>query len=311
MDIESYDDLETKAGLPPDAVVTHGEMMQIYETFRQANDERLAALERHSADVLHDEKVERLSARIDELTLKQARPAFARDDKSVPTQGAGEHKSAFDAYLRNGESAGLRQLEMKAMSIGSNPDGGYTVPVEIEQAIGARLTAISPIRQIAGVRTISANVYKKPFMTSGPAVGWVGETDARTQTTSPVLDQLSFPAMELYAMPAATATLLEDNAVNLDQWLAAEVDQAFAVQEGTAFVSGDGSNKPKGFLSYTTIANASWVWGDIGYIATGAAGAFPSSDPSDVLVDLIYALKAGYRQNAVFVMNRKTQASIR
>jgi HK97 family phage major capsid protein len=126
-----------------------------------------------------------------------------------------------------------------------------------------------------------------------------------------VLDQLSFPAMELYAMPAATATLLEDSAVNLDQWLASEVDHAFAVQEGTAFVTGDGSNKAKGFLSYTTIANASWVWGNIGYIATGAAGAFASTNPSDVLVDLIYALKAGYRQNAVFVMNRKTQAAIR
>jgi HK97 family phage major capsid protein len=148
-------------------------------------------------------------------------------------------------------------------------------------------------------------------MTSGPAVGWVGETAARPQIDTPVLDQLSFPAMELYAMPAATATLLENSAVNLDQWLASEVDQAFAVQEGTAFVTGDGSNKPKGFLSYTTIANASWVWGDIGYIATGAAGAFPASNPSDVLVDLIYALKAGYRQNAVFVMNRKTQAAIR
>jgi HK97 family phage major capsid protein len=159
--------------------------------------------------------------------------------------------------------------------------------------------------------TISANVYKKPFMTSGPAVGWVGETASRPQTDTPVLDQLSFPAMELYAMPAATATLLEDSAVNLDQWLASEVDQAFAVQEGTAFVTGDGSNKPKGFLSYTTIANTSWVWGDIGYVATGAAGAFPASNPSDVLVDLIYALKAGYRQNAVFVMNRKTQAAIR
>jgi HK97 family phage major capsid protein len=85
----------------------------------------------------------------------------------------------------------------------------------------------------------------------------------------------------------------------------------FAVQEGAAFVSGDGNNKPKGFLSYTNIANASWVWGDIGYIATGAAGAFPASNPSDVLVDLIYALKAGYRQNGTFVMNRKTQAAIR
>ncbi len=99
--------------------------------------------------------------------------------------------------------------------------------------------------------------------------------------------------------------------VNIDEWIAAEVEQAFAEQEGAAFVAGDGTNKPKGFLAYTTIANASWEWAKLGYIATGAAGAFPASNPSDVLVDLIYALKAGYRQNGVFVMNRKTQATVR
>ncbi len=136
--------------------------------------------------------------------------------------------------MRSGETAGLRALEVKALSIGSNPDGGYLVPPEVETQIGARLTAISPIRGIAGVRTISANVYKKPFMTAGPAVGWVGETDARTQTATPALDELSFPAMELYVMPAATATLLEDAAVNIDQWLAQEVETVFAAQEGTA-----------------------------------------------------------------------------
>jgi len=315
MDIDINDRApESKAGIAGgETAASFDERMRVFEAFCQSNDERLAALERRGGDPLLDEKVERinteLTRRLDALTLKQARPAFARE--SAQPAGAREHKMAFDAYLRNGESAGLRALEVKAMSVGSNPDGGYVVPVEIEQAIGERLNAISPIRQVSAVRTISANVYKKPFMTSGPAVGWVGETDARTQTTTPTLDQLSFPAMELYAMPAATATLLEDAAVNLDQWLASEVDQAFAVQEGTAFVTGDGSNKPKGFLSYTTVANASWVWGDVGYIATGSAGAFPSTNPSDVLVDLIYALKAGYRQNAVFVMNRKTQASIR
>jgi HK97 family phage major capsid protein len=197
------------------------------------------------------------------------------------------------------------------MSVGSNPDGGYLVPPEIETAIGQRLTAISPIRGIAGQRTISSNVYKKPFMTAGPAVGWVGETDPRAQTATPTLDELSFPAMELYAQPAATATLLEDSAVNIDQWLASEVEQVFAVQEGTAFVTGDGTNKPKGFLAYSTVDNASWTWGNLGYVASGAAGAFPASNPSDVLVDLIYAVNAGYRQNAAFVMNRRTQGVIR
>ena len=248
---------------------------------------------------------------MDDIALKSARPPLAADGTESKGRSAREHKMAFDAYVRGGETANLRALESKALSAGSNPDGGYLVPSEVEQAIGRRLAEISPIRAIAAVRTVSAGVYKKPFMTSGPAVGWVGETDARAQTASPTLSELSFPAMELYAMPAATATLLDDSAVNIDEWIASEVDQAFAEQEGAAFVTGDGSNKPKGFLAYATVANGSWSWGNLGYIASGAAGAFPASNPADVLIDFVYALRSGYRQNAVFVMNRKTQSVIR
>ena len=310
MDIDTG--LETKAGVPHDAVVTHGEMMRAFEAFKDANDERL---DRRDTDVVLEEKLARIGAtidaqarRIDEITLKAARPALGNERVRA---GAPEHKAAFDAYVRTGEAGGLRALEVKAMSIGSNADGGYLVPPEIEATIGQRLTAISPIRGIAGQRTISSNIYKKPFMTAGPAVGWVGETDARTQTASPTLDELSFPAMELYAMPAATANLLEDSAVNIDQWIAQEVEQVFAAQEGTAFVTGDGNNKPKGFLSYTAVDNGSWSWGNIGYVASGAAGAFAGSNPSDALIDLVYAVKAGYRQNGMFVMNRKTQSALR
>ncbi|MEX0753190.1 MAG: phage major capsid protein [Xanthobacteraceae bacterium] len=317
MDMDARDQFETKAGLPPDGLVTHDDMLRAFEAFKQENDRRIAAVEKGRGDVLLEEKVARINATldahqraIDETNLRSARPALGRES-GADRLAANEHKSAFESYVRTGETSGLRALEVKAMSVGSGADGGFTVPVEIDHIIGARLTAISPIRSIAGQRTISGNVYKKPFMTSGPAVGWVGETAARPQTGTPTLDELSFPAMELYAMPAATATLLEDSAVNIDEWLAGEVEQVFAQQEGAAFVSGDGSNKPKGFLSYTTVDNASWTWGEIGYLATGAAGAFPASNPSDVLIDLVYSVKAGYRQNGVFVMNRKTQSAIR
>ena len=310
MDIDT--DLETKAGIPHDAVVTHADMMRAFEAFKETNDERLA---RRDNDIVLEEKLARINGaidaqakRLDEITLKAARPALGPNREGA---GAPEHKAAFEAYVRSGEFANLRTLEVKAMSVGSNTDGGYLVPDEIERSIGERLTAISPIRGIAGQRTIGGNIYKKPFMTSGPAVGWVGETGARPQTNSPVLDELSFPAMELYAMPAATATLLEDSAIDIGEWIAKEIDAVFAAQEGTAFVSGDGNNKPKGFLSYTAVDNGSWSWGNLGYVPTGAAGAFPASDPSDVLIDLVYALKAGYRQNGVFVMNRKTQAAVR
>ncbi len=315
MDIDTDTGLETKAGLPQDAVVTHSDMMRAFEEFKQANDQKIAGVERRGADVLLDEKLARIdrtieaqARRLDEITLKKARPAFGYGRAG---EGLAEHKAAFEAYVRLGENTNLRASELKALSAGSNPDGGFLVPPEIEAQISQRLIAISPIRSIAGMRTISSNIYKKPFLTTGPAVGWVGETVVRTQTASPILDELSFPAMELYAMPAATATLLEDSAVNIDEWLAQEVEQVFAAQEGTAFVTGDGNSRPKGFLSYSTVANSSWTWGNIGYIASGVSGAFPASNPSDVLVDLIYAVNAGYRQNSVFVMNRKTQSAIR
>lgn len=308
---------EHKAGFSNGSRDDYDELRHTFEEFKAANDERLAVIEHKRGDVLLEEKVDRINQaldaqhrRLDDLALRQARPSL--DGIRRQRDGvAREHKSAFDAYVRAGDVDGLRQIETKAMSVGSNADGGYLVPVELEHAINQRVMAISPIRSIASVREISGNVYKKPFMTAGPATGWVGETDARTQTTSATFDALSFPAMELYAMPAATATLLDDSAVDLDQWIASEVELVFAMQEGAAFVAGDGINKPKGFLSYITVANASWSWGNLGYIASGAAGAFAASNPSDVLIDLIYSLKAGYRQNGSFVMNRKTQATIR
>ncbi len=310
---------ETKAGIAASPGAAHDDLMRTFEAFKDANDERLEAKTHRRPDTLIEQKVERINAaldarlqRVEAQALRQARPALdGAPGSRIAAPFAHEHKSAFADYVRSGESAGLREIETKAMSGGSNPDGGYLVPAELEHEIGRRLAAISPIRGLASVREISSNVYKKPFMTAGPAAGWVGETDARAQTASPTLDALSFPAMELYAMPAATANLLEDAAVNIDEWIASEVEMTFALQEGTAFVSGDGVNKPKGFLSYTTVANASWAWGSLGYVATGAAGAFPEDDPSDVLIDLVYALKAGYRQNGTFVMNRKTQASVR
>jgi HK97 family phage major capsid protein len=309
---------EHKAGFSNGSRDDYDELRHTFEEFKAANDERLAVIEHKRGDVLLEEKVDRINRaldaqhrRLDDLALRQARPSIDGIRRQQRDGVPREHKSAFDAYVRAGDVDGLRQIETKAMSVGSNADGGYLVPVELEHAINQRVMAISPIRSIASVREISGNVYKKPFMTAGPATGWVGETDARTQTTSATFDALSFPAMELYAMPAATATLLDDSAVDLDQWIASEVELVFAMQEGAAFVAGDGVNKPKGFLSYTTVANASWSWGNLGYIASGAAGAFAASNPSDVLIDLIYSLKAGYRQNGSFVMNRKTQATIR
>jgi len=310
-------DLESKAVTSPDIANAFDEFLRAFEAFKSANDDRLAELERRSADVVTEEKVDRINKALDEqkhaldeLTLAAARPSIAGAAEKKATLQARESKAAFERYIRQGDASGL--FELKAMSVGSNQDGGYTVPLEIEQTIDRVLAKVSPMRAIASVRQIGSNVYRKPITTTGAAAGWLAtETTAPTQTNAPTLSAIDFPTMELYAMPAATQTLLDDSQVDLEQWLAGEVQTVFAEQEGAAFITGNGTTQPKGFLSETIVADASWTWAKLGYIASGADGAFAATDPSDALVTLAYAPKQAYRAGGSWVMNRKTEAAIR
>ncbi|WP_026222765.1 phage major capsid protein [Methylocystis rosea] len=293
------------------------DLNRAFSAFKETNDERLTQLEnRFGADVVTEEKLARIDqalddtkSRLDRLALEMSRPRIG--GKLVDDHSGREHKSAFNHYMRSGEASGLKALEAKALSRGSGPDGGYLVPLPTEREVLRRLAKFSPIRAISSVREISGASLRRAFSTTGPAAGWVAEADPRPQTNNQQLADMTFPAMELYAMPAATQALLDDAVVDIEQWIAEEVQTAFAEQEGAAFVSGDGVNKPKGFVSYTSVADASWTWGNIGYVATGAAGAFAASDPSDALVNLVYALRAGFRQNGKFVMGRRAQSLVR
>lgn len=307
---------EIKAA-PDDVNAAFDTFMEGFEAFKETNDRRLAEMEKKQvADALTIEKLGRIDKAMDEqkklldrLTLKGARPPLGRP--GVSAAEALEHKAAFEAYIRRGDETNLRQIEAKAMSIGSGADGGYTVTPELDAEIGRRLSVVSPIRALATVRQVSTAVLKKPFATSGMATGWAGETAARPQTSSAQLAELAFPVMELYAMPAATQALLDDSAVDIEAWISSEIEIVFAEQEGAAFVNGDGVTQPSGFLTAPKAADASWSWGKLGYVTTGVSGGFAASGASDVLIDTIYALKAGYRQNASIVMNRKTQNQIR
>jgi HK97 family phage major capsid protein len=318
MQLPTSDTFEFKSLPAGDLAGAFDEFMRTFEAFKEANDERLDGIERRvSADTLTTDKLERLNRAVDEqrrtvdeLALKSARPPLGTG-AALGSPLARQHRAAFDGYVRKGETASLRSLESKALSVGSDPDGGYLVPPEVERSINRSLRDVSPIRAISGNRQVSASVYKKPFSVTGPATGWVAETAARPQTATPTLAELSFPTMELYAMPAATSTLLDDSVVDVETWIAEEVRAVFAEQEGTAFVTGDGVNKPKGFMTYPKVANASWTWGNTGYVVTGSAGAFPSSSPSDKLIDLVYSLRSSYRANAHFAMSRGTQAEVR
>ncbi|MGV9006595.1 MAG: phage major capsid protein [Brevundimonas sp.] len=315
---------ETKqAPATPGARAAMHEMMAAFEAFKGANDARLDEIEKKaSVDPLLEAKVARIDqavasaqARLDRVVSEGRRPVIGGGSPSggfavTSPEGGGmdETKAAFDGYLKTGNSNGL---ELKTGLSSAADSGGYVVPPETERAIDRRLMAGSPMREIATVRTIGAGVFRKPVSTAGVTAGWVAETAPRPETDPATLALLEFPAADLYASPAATQSLLDDAMINLDEWLAAEVEDAFAAQETTAFVSGDGINKPKGFLSYDIVAEAGHGWGEIGYVASGAAGGFAASNPADRLIDLIYAPRARYRPNGRFVMNRRTVSTVR
>jgi HK97 family phage major capsid protein len=295
------------------AAAAREELQRAFEAFKDANDERLKAIERGRADPLLEDKVDRIDralveqkAAIERLSLSLRRPALAPEERQ-PT----EQKAAWGAFLRKGDEAGLARFEAKALSVGTGSEGGFVAPAELDRMIEMRLRQSSPMRTIASVVTTSASTFKRPISIAQAGSGWAAEKGERTTTDSPVLYLLEYPTAELYANLAATQQLLDDAFVNVDEWIASEVEQAFAAQERAAFVTGDGTNKPRGFLASETVADASHAWGKLGFVASGGAGAFAASAPVDRLLDLVYAPKAEYRQNARFVMNRRTLSAVR
>ncbi len=310
--------IETKmnapSGVSDGARAITAEMMAAFESLKAANDARLDEIEKRGAvDPLPEAKLKKIETSLDRqrtalerLALEQSRPLIGEEKREAMT----EHKSAWGAYLRRGDEAGLHRIDIKSLNAGTESQGGYVAPPELDRLIEQRLMASSPMRQIASVRQTSATVFRKP-VSMGAQSAWTAETGARAETTAPSLDLLEFPAAELYAMPAATQTLLDDAYADIDEWLADECEASFAAQESAAFVTGNGTNKPKGFLDYEMIADASHAWNKIGIILSGGAGAFAASNPADRLIDLVYALKSQFRANARFVMNRRTISAAR
>jgi HK97 family phage major capsid protein len=307
-----------RADADPKAVII--ELNKAFAEFKSENDARLKEIEaKGNADPLLAEKVDKINtelssisaikAQLEALETAMARSQFSGGGNSATDKAKAEHAQAFERFFRKGVEAGLSDLEVKAaLKTSSDPDGGYTVPEQMETSIARIAESVSALRRLSTVMTISTDTYNKLVNVGGAGSGWVGETGARTETTTPVLKKIAINTKELYANPAATQTLLDDSAVNIEQWLANEVVIEFAEQEGDAFVNGNGVEKPRGILGYTNVANASYAWGSVGYTATGAASTFINPDK---LIDLQSSLKSIYRNGAVWLMADTTEAHCR
>lgn len=322
---------------------------EAWSEFKRTNDELLKAkaegksveaIEAKLAKISDDmDKLAELKSEFDEVLKKLSRPengntkgasdlqievknfnamlradlqAKGRPFAEVDADAYQQYKSGFFKLVRTGNLESLTSDERKAMSVGSDPDGGYLVPAPTAGRIVGKVYEQSVIRQLANVVTISTNELEGIVDNDEAEAGWVGELDVRNDTATPQVGKYRIEAHEMYAQPKVTQKLIDDAAVDIEAWLASKVADKFARVEGAAFMTGDGVGKPRGIFAYPTAATADGAraWGTFEHVNTGASGAFHTTK-ADPLQDLIGAFKDQYLQNATFVMRREVRTAIR
>jgi len=248
---------------------------------------------------------EKRMTNFDQKTAFKGRPALAGGVKTEDV-----HYRAFDAYLRTGDDDALRGLELdvKSMSTVVNGDGGFLIDPVTSETIQGVLSSSASLRAVASVVNVEASSYDVLIDQGDAGAGWADEVSARSETGSPTIDRISIKLHELSAMPKASQRLLDDTAFDIETWLAGKIADTFSRAEAGSFVAGDGNDKPRGFLTHPTIDNDVWTWSNLGYVPTGLDGDIGTGD---ALIELVYALGAEYRANAVFVLNSKTAGTLR
>ena len=256
-----------------------------------------------------------VEAEINDLVRRDAAAGLALGDRGIPQDP--EYSQTFASYIRTGQGAedlrnanadGFRAQVQAAMSVGTSSDGGYLAPVEWDRQVRKAQTLVSPMRRLATVITTGVGAFSTVWSDNAWGSGWVGETGARPATANPTLNTLEFASGEIYANVAITQRLLDDAALNLELWLATEISEEFNKQEGIAFLSGNGTNKPFGLLSYVTggAAAGRHPGGNLSVDQTAGSGALVGDD----LVTFSYQLPSPYRQGATWLMNSTTAAAI-
>lgn len=309
-------DSDSELGPLKDLLVKQG---KAFEEFKSANDARLEAIEKKGyapADVV--EKVEKINGEltqlgkdIAEVAKKANRPAAAANADGGLSPEQAEYKGACTKFIRKGDDSGLRDLEKKVFQSGSDVDGGYFIHSEMDTAIDRIASVVSAVRGLADVKVIGSEGLKFRVKKSGMAARWVGEGEAGGETTNPQYAQLEIMAEEMEAEPWVYNSALEDADFDVEADITDEAGIAFGEAEASAFVSGNGVKKPRGFLTYDIIANANYAWGKVGYIASGGAGGFAASNPGDNVINLLHSLKSAYRNGATLLMNDTTLGTLR
>ena len=288
------------------------ELKSSFEEFQKKNDKRIDAIESEKGKLA--ESVDTLNGKLSELdelksSLEAELAAVKRPGGGVASKDVAEHKSAFELFVRKGKDDGLAELEQKAMQTGTDPDGGYAVPEELDRNIITALRDEVVMRQECNVVSVGTPSYKRLVNKGGTGSGWVGETDARLETNTSKIGTVEPVWGEIYGNPAATQTMLDDAFFNVEQFITGELAIEFAEQEEAAFTNGDGSKKPKGLLAYGSDdkGDKDREWGKLQHLLLKK----PDELTADEVMQLVYTLRKPYRNGAKFMMNNSTLFKVR
>ncbi|QDW32879.1 phage major capsid protein [Yersinia sp. KBS0713] len=288
------------------------ELNQKFSEFKEKNDKRLDAVEQEKGKLAGE--VETLNGKLTELdnlkaSLEEEIKSLKRPGGGTNTKAATEHKSAFMQFVRKGKDDGLRELEQKALNTGTDADGGYAVPEELDRTLLDILKNEVIMRQESTVITVGTSDYKKLVNLHGAGSGWVGEQAARPETNTPQLAQIVPFMGEIYGNPQATQTMLDDGFFDVEAWINSSLSLEFSEQEEVAFTNGSGVLKPKGFLAYASTDEKDSVraFGKLQHLLSGAAAAVTA----DSIIQMIYTLRKVHRNGAKFMMNNNSLFKIR
>lgn len=223
-------------------------------------------------------------------------------DSDVDLEAFNAYRNSFIGLCRNpGGKDMLSDIDKKSLSVGIDPDGGFTVTPAMASAIITKLFEMDPIRELSAGETISTDAIEWLVDFNEAGADWEGETQTSSETSTPKFEKLRIPVHVLAAKPRATQSLLEDSGINIESWLANHIAMKFLRTESATFVDGDGIGKPRGFLTHDNGTN----FGEIEQVSMGAAAALTA----DGLITVKYSLIEQFLNRGTWLMNRSTVAA--
>lgn len=261
-----------------------------FSDFKERQDDRLKQL---------DELLQKSTQRIEKMELSLQRPVlFDGNDYKKTTS------SEFAGFVRKGVE---NNLNLKSLTSQTEASGGYLIPAPIVKLINQNISSLSIIRQLSTNTTINSDSLDILLEKKETEAGWVSEVADRDETEAPELAKIHIPVHQIYAKPKVSQKLLDDSAINIEQWISEKIADKFSKIENIGFLHGDGNNKPRGILAAESCKLDMEEWGKVSTLITGVENDFANPDQ---LLDVVYSLKAKYQPGAVWVMPRSVAVKL-